>query len=1208
MKRQAYILLLILITPVVIFCQQYNFTNFSLDEGLAQSQSYVIYEDSRGYLWIGTEGGGVNMFDGRKFANYTIQHGLCDNVIRTVFEDSRGNMWFGSKNNYLSVFNGTYFKNYNSNHGLEGKFVTAVTEDKKGTVLIGTLEHGLYYFINDSFIHIPLLNDTASLGILSLFVSENGRLWIGTKRHGIYVNDKPALRLSGDAPPYFREQFINLATKHGLANNQVNHITEDAHNNIWIATKYGASKFNGTSFTNYYQSDGLPGNNITSIELDHNDDIWFACYGQGVCKLRDGKFTYFTHQNGLASNNVLSIIQDRSLNMWFSTDGGGILKFSGERFKHFTKKDGLPSELIYALIEDRMGNVWMGTKGNGVCKYNGENFTYYNKSNGLCSDLIYTIAEDMEGNIWFGSKDNGISKFDGNRFYNYNNSNGLSENYVKDIIADTTGNIWIGTYGGGICIFDGARFYTYKTENGLSSNFIYAIFEDSMGNIWIGTDDAGVDMIFAKTGSRGLIKNRDIPDESIINISKNIGLSSNQVMSITEDHKGNIWFGTLGNGINKFDGKNLVHYTVEEGLNSNIIYLLLADSRGFLWAGTERGINRLNFNTRTGYPKVATYGKRDGFTGIETNLNAVIEDSTGNIWFGTVNGATVYDYRHDFPNVFEPQTHILNVRLNFREIDWTEYADSLSPWWRLPVELSLPYDQNHLTFEFAGIDLKAPEKVKYRWILEGFDKSWSPVSENQKVSYNYIPYGKYVFKVKAVNSQGIWSKNLSSINFTIKPPFWKTWWFYTLLILCSTAGIVLFIRLRLKKLRKDKEVLEEMVKIRTILLEEEKLVVEQQREELKSQAEHLAKVNKELEKLSIVASETDNAVIIAEKNGKIEWVNQAFSKLFGYTPEEYIQKNGDNILDASNHPEIQEIVEKCINEKKSVFYDTENIKKNGDKIWVQTTLTPILDDDKKEIVKLVAIDSDITKLKEQEKEIQMEKEKSEKLLLNILPETTAHELKERGTAEPRNYRFVSIMFTDFKGFTRTCEGLSPQEIVEELHMYFAKFDAIMEKHFLEKIKTIGDAYMCAGGLPIRNKSNPVNCILAAMEIVWFMNEMNKVKREKDMPVWELRIGIHTGRVIAGVVGIKKMMYDIWGDSVNIASRMESVGEVGKINISEATYEHIKDYFDCTYRGKIEVKNKGKIDMYYVNRILPELSKDESGFEPNEKFEKLIAEL
>ena len=217
----------------------------------------------------------------------------------------------------------------------------------------------------------------------------------------------------------------------------------------------------------------------------------------------------------------------------------------------------------------------------------------------------------------------------------------------------------------------------------------------------------------------------------------------------------------------------------------------------------------------------------------------------------------------------------------------------------------------------------------------------------------------------------------------------------------------------------------------------------------------------------------------------------------------------------------------------------------------------------------------------QRNRISKEKKRSDELLLNILPEETAEELKATGTAKAKSFDLVSVLFTDFKNFTLASEKLSPEELVAEINHCYSEFDRIITKYGIEKIKTIGDSYMCAGGLPGTNNTHPFDVVSAGLEMVNFIERNKNERKEKGQPFFELRLGIHTGPVVAGIVGIKKFAYDIWGDTVNTASRMESSGEIGKVNISGTTYELVKDKFTCTYRGKIQAKNKGEIDMYFV---------------------------
>ncbi|TGN19058.1 adenylate/guanylate cyclase domain-containing protein [Leptospira idonii] len=236
------------------------------------------------------------------------------------------------------------------------------------------------------------------------------------------------------------------------------------------------------------------------------------------------------------------------------------------------------------------------------------------------------------------------------------------------------------------------------------------------------------------------------------------------------------------------------------------------------------------------------------------------------------------------------------------------------------------------------------------------------------------------------------------------------------------------------------------------------------------------------------------------------------------------------------------------------------------------------------------------------------REESEKLLLNILPLKVAQELKDKGSVTPARYENVTVLFTDFKGFTKVAEGMEEQTLVEELDACFTQFDEIILRNNLEKLKTIGDSYMCAGGLPVSNRTNAIDACLAALEVQSFMNQLKEIKSALNLPFWELRLGIHTGPVVAGVVGRFKFAYDIWGDTVNTASRMESGGEAGKINISKETYELVKYFFVTEYRGKIHGKNKGDLDMYFVHRLRPRYSQDEDGKAPNQVFREVYSKL
>ena len=396
----------------------------------------------------------------------------------------------------------------------------------------------------------------------------------------------------------------------------------------------------------------------------------------------------------------------------------------------------------------------------------------------------------------------------------------------------------------------------------------------------------------------------------------------------------------------------------------------------------------------------------------------------------------------------------------------------------------------------------------------------------------------------------------------------------------------------------------------------------------------------QLEQKANITENAPNAFIMIAADGTLEWANEGFDRLHEMAFGEFKKTYGDNIYTIKTFKDFTREARRCFLTKKPTSVETRHNLPSGKK-WFQTFFTPQLNGDG-EIMKLIAVESDITPimrkeeelykqnrrmlaiterleqanaLLEQQKEeieeqktlIEDEQEKSERLLLNILPFEVARQLKSKGKAGTRYYRHVTVMFTDFKDFSKNTRTLEPKDLVAILDDYFAKFDEITGKHYLEKIKTMGDAYMCAGGLPLRNKSNPVDAVLAGLEIQDYMLRL-KQKPRPGIPAWDVRIGIHTGPVVAGVVGRKKFAYDIWSETVNAAARMENLGDINTVNVSEVTYDYVKDYFECDYRGKVEAKNIGEVNMFNIIRILPEFAADEKGITPNEEFIKLINKL
>lgn len=772
------------------FAQQYNFRNYSVAEGLPQSQVYALCEDKNGYIWIGTRGGGICRFDGIHFQTFTESDGLINNYIKAIIEDKSGNIWIGTDGG-LSKFNGKNFTNYSTKNGLPANEINAVMEDSKGNIWIGTDKGGLAKFDKNKFIVFNTNDGLPQNRITCLYEDKsNINIWIGT--------EKGASKFDG-------KSFQNFNTKSGLTSNILRAITKDKKGNFWFATySDGVSGFDGKNFKNFTKKDGLVSNIILSIAEDNKGNIWFGTGLSGI-SIFDGKtFRSITETEGLCNNIIPSLLKDSQGNIWIGTSGGGLCRYSDVRFSHFTQSGTKLGNLVYSIEEDKTGNIWLASSLGGATMHTDTGFSKFGKAEGLTNQKIRTIYRDPNGNLWFGTLGFGLYKYDGNIFTHYDRNDGISGNFINSITTDKKGNLWLATAGGGICYlpFSAENLSKKKKERfkrfigNIGSDRIYTITTDNEDNLWLGTLGAGVVKIKNPTDTSPKISIYPLKKES------SNGLT---VRSVLKDKKGNIWIGTAGAGIFCFDGKKFHSYDNKNGLSSNNIYSIIFDKTGNLWIGTERGIDKLSINNNLKINNLKHYSKSEGFSGIETVQNAAFADSKGRLWFGTINGTTVYNPNEDQINMHQPKLHITSVKLFFDKIIDTANAAISALNFSLPQNLVLKYNQNHLSFEFIGINLRNPEMVQYKWFLEGFDKNWSPASFRTEATYSNLPPGNYTFQVQAANEDGIWTSKPEIYSFSIMPPFWQRWWFRGSIFLLIAIAVYTAFTLRLRQIKNKNE-------------------------------------------------------------------------------------------------------------------------------------------------------------------------------------------------------------------------------------------------------------------------------------------------------------------------------------------------------------------------------------------------------------------
>ena len=767
-----------------------NFSSFTKLQGLGHKNIFSIMQDSSGNLWFATAGGGACRYDGKYFTHFTTKEGLSNDFVTSILQDKQGNMWFGTWRGGANRFDGKMFTHFGVKEGLSYDVVLAMLQDKSGNIWFGEYGGHISKYDGKSFTNFIIQDEKTGNSVMSIIQDKGGNLWFATLSNGVFCYD-------GRSISHFTQ-------KEGLSTNSVQSMLEDKNGKIWFGLSKGACCYDGKSFLQYTEKEGLSNKTVYNMIQDKSGDLWFGTNGDGAIRYNGKSFEHFTEKEGLGNNAVYRIFQDKNGTIWFGGIGSGVSRYNGNIFTHYTDTEGLSDKRVLSIMQDKDGNLWFGTWAGGVNRYNGKSFTRFTEKEGLSNQMINCILQDKRGNIWFGTWGAGAICYDGKSFLHYTEKEGLAFNYVQSMLLDKSGNIWFGTDSKGECRYDGKYFTTYADKEGLSNSNIHSSLLDKNGNLWFGTP-LGVNRYDGK---------------SFTHFTEKEGLSNNYITGMLQDNNGNFWFGTRGGGVCRYDGKSFMYYTEEEGLCSNDVESVVQDKSGNLWFGTSAGLSKLSADYMVKLVKAADKGSidqpvlfknytyEDGFLGIGCEGTSICQDNKGIIWIGTNDRLTTCHPKGDEAYTSAPNIQVTGIQLYNENISWLKFDkkkdtslvlgngvriskvkfDSISKWYFLPQNLSLAYNNNYLTFHFIGITQKQSQKVKYRYKLEGLDENWSGITSRNEVPYGNIPHGTYTFKVKSMNSEGCWSKEFS-YTFTIRPPWWKTWWTYIVYVLLIIAGI-----------------------------------------------------------------------------------------------------------------------------------------------------------------------------------------------------------------------------------------------------------------------------------------------------------------------------------------------------------------------------------------------------------------------------------
>ena len=808
-----------------IHARQGMFRTFTVEHGLAESQVQAVIQDNLGYLWIGTVHG-VSRFDGHEFTNFTVRDGLAENIVTAAYVDSVGVVWFGHPSGNVSAFTDDGFLNYPTEEWRQGSAIQAFLEDDHGTLWVATEGAGLLAYRRDdeSSVLSPIAGSPKQIRALA---SAGDEVWVGAAE-GLYTyhtGGEPRFSAPGAASPFAHD---------------IHALSFDTQGKLWIGTSDSGLWVMPAVDDTPLRATGLPVAPITDLEVDAEDSLWIAFEARGVWNIStelDGVSAKdareFTVHEGLNYNTVRDIMLDREGNVWFGTFGGGLAAYLGGLFESSAHSDNPEVLAVWSMVIDDEGVMWMGTDGGLVRSPRREpgreqDSTLFTIVDGLPHNSIRALHLDEAGTLWLASKGGGLSRFD-RRTHQVQRLGSLPTDELLSMVAGKDGEIWLGTYGWGVLRYVPAaggrpeRTEHYPLTNSGPGTDVHSVFLDSNGTLWAGANGVGLARFVPDRGTlRGGRFEVFGPERGIRHLA---------IDSIAEDREGYLWVAADDGGLYRFDGRRFEDIGTGSELEGENVHLVACDRFNNILAGTNNGLYKYDRNKKS----FTHFGKDDGFHGIATNVNAVYEDPLGGIWFGTIDGATRYKPELDRPNAVPPLTHIDGIRVFLEPVELVRGA-------------TFGHADNHLTFEFTGISLSAPERVSYQYKLDGLDSDWLHPTDRRFATYSNIPPGSYRFLVRSANADGVWSLEPATYAFSIRAPIWGRWWFYSLSVLALAAVIVGVYRWRIRAMAAQNRQLEENVRKRTLELIE-------RNEEIQKTNEALAEAVESAEAASLAKSE-----------------------------------------------------------------------------------------------------------------------------------------------------------------------------------------------------------------------------------------------------------------------------------------------------------------------------------------------------------------
>jgi ligand-binding sensor domain-containing protein/serine phosphatase RsbU (regulator of sigma subunit) len=827
LKRLAKIFFISLlgVINVASFSQNVKFKKISIDDGLSQASVNALFQDSEGFVWIGTQDG-LNRYDGYHIKAFKTdqnnENSLSSNEINCLFEDQNGIIFIGTNDQGLSVYNKytKQFTNYKAEGGgkkLPDNSVRCIEALNDNELLIAT-DKGLSIFnkTKKTFNTLKVKGSIVASNLKYIFKDNNGFIWIASFDNGLFKLDDNHLT-HFPIPENTKNKFgASSNKKHMRCITQVN-------GNLWCGTDDGVVEFNPTTKKYIASQSKLNFNNQSQtriVSFAHDKVakyIWIGTW-DGLVKydITSGASSIFKNneldRNSLSNDKVSCLMTDNQQNIWIGTQDKGVnIYFSSSiKFPLLNKSNGLENDFVYSIMQSTDKNIWIGTEG-GLTSYNPQRLTFENYDYILKKYKVkgvLSLYQDNLANIWIGTYGQGVIVYNPKTKFTKQLLGESSESgTVVKIIQDKRGIIWIGTYANGLYAINPTNYSikNYNKTNGLPSNKIYCIYENKNDNtIWVGTDGFGFCILKFDANSYISDVTKFTHKEQVNSISSNV------VNNIRKDYDGVFWIATA-NGLNRFDysTKKFVTYYEQDGIANSYIYDVLPDTAGNLWLPTNMGLTKFDpKSSNENGIAFKNYSTKDGIQANEFNQGASFLCSDGHIIVGGVAGINYFDPSEIKENNNTPKSYLYEFSRQGKVIDFDTNII-----YKNYVELS--HKENYFSVEFIALDFVAAEKTKYMFMLDGYDDYWTTPSNVRFYSYTELPGGTYTFKVKACNSDGVWNELPQKITIKVIPPWYRTPLFYILATMFVVAFILGFISYRTRSIKKENKILERKVTERT---------------------------------------------------------------------------------------------------------------------------------------------------------------------------------------------------------------------------------------------------------------------------------------------------------------------------------------------------------------------------------------------------------